>query len=886
MRSGEHPFHVLGITAQSSRREILERVEALSIDLDPEKVSDYGRQVTHPVKRLDVEVSWFPGLAPSGIRRLIDIVTQDSMPPVECEEKLWGVDCLWTFNALADWLAEHEDAGPAAWETAIHRLSAMFQSIRTGELMDALNADRSAAGMPQISDTTAVDSALRQHGENTSAFLSDLLARRPWHVQVVTQVVERDTSDGESQASDFIGRIVDRYQILIQQELGRQDDWLAGRCGKLLTIAQNSLAQKRSSNARMTRAIVELEQAVSRWGELARPVQLLMKSRGLKDLRSIEIGKRVRGIAVKLANDFDLHEEAWRITESLYGAFKEVPELVELLDQDFETLREFIGANVRERDEQKGQAELDFGSERHCTECATAIPSVPTSPAGDAPAPQPSATTETELNLSKANMLKALEIFRNEGEEGLQKFLEELYSSESERPVPGASDSAANAETFVQLCRSIRKECWQKIDAKDGHRDRNLAALEVAYRDYQRFVSPWLAIICDACRGDTPVVMKARNAAAECLSSLTGGFIRVNDFDAAQKLCLEALPLVFDDEKLAARIKGQLDSIASEKRMAPQPAPCPTPKIPSPQPEKPATGKVRKPRRIVLRIRVGKLRRSEKPAGGNRVPQSQSAASPLFSSIGNTGGWVRVAAVAIALVVAIPLIVLSVTGPQWQPQVPGGPIVQDPPKAPSVSPPVPPRDPAQEFVRLPNGTNLMFPRHSGGRGTLKISNYTEQDAAVKLKTWTGRTVRFVYVRAMSDVTGGKISPGEYKVQFAAGRDWDTSQLAFRKDREFATFGEVLSFTDDGKLYSTYEITLHAVPNGNVQRKAISSRNFWMISELQEANRPHHFRSHPRHHSVFSSTSASQQRSIMCASNRSTPSRVTSDGTSTSAAKRS
>jgi len=32
-------------------------------------------------------------------------------------------------------------------------------------------------------------------------------------------------------------------------------------------------------------------------------------------------------------------------------------------------------------------------------------------------------------------------------------------------------------------------------------------------------------------------------------------------------------------------------------------------------------------------------------------------------------------------------------------------------------------------------------------GKLKVSNYTGHDAAVKLKTSGGRTVRFVYVRA-------------------------------------------------------------------------------------------------------------------------------------------
>lgn len=133
-------------------------------------------------------------------------------------------------------------------------------------------------------------------------------------------------------------------------------------------------------------------------------------------------------------------------------------------------------------------------------------------------------------------------------------------------------------------------------------------------------------------------------------------------------------------------------------------------------------------------------------------------------------------------------------------------------------------------VSLANGTNLMPPRNFGGLGLLKISNYTGMDAAVKLKTSVGRTtVRFVYVRAMSDVTVSRIVPGEYVVQFATGRDWDADERAFRRDPTFAIFDKALSFSerqvDDGTVYSTHEITLHAVPNGNVRIRSISPGEF-------------------------------------------------------------
>ncbi len=156
-------------------------------------------------------------------------------------------------------------------------------------------------------------------------------------------------------------------------------------------------------------------------------------------------------------------------------------------------------------------------------------------------------------------------------------------------PDRGAPDEPNTVGAFIELCRSIRLKCWQNVEANENHREQNRAFFQAAHADYQRQVSPWLGIICDTYHSDTAVIMKVRNAAAACLSSLAGGFICVNDFDAAQRLSLDALPLVFDDEGLEAEIKKQLEFIASEKQKLATPA-RPTTRASVPRPPAPPTG--------------------------------------------------------------------------------------------------------------------------------------------------------------------------------------------------------------------------------------------------------------------------------------------------------
>lgn len=240
---------------------------------------------------------------------------------------------------------------------------------------------------------------------------------------------------------------------------------------------------------------------------------------------------------------------------------------------------------------------------------------------------------------------------------------------------------------------------------------------------------------------------------------------------------------------------------------------------------------------------------ADAPDGVRRgnTPRPQTPDPSLFHNLGTTRNRLPlIVAVGFALLIAIPFLMQVVierqtpvadltagkTGAAAEPQTPRN--SRGLPELVSNQPPEvthgPPAKMSHTPVSLRNGTNLVPPQGSQGLGQLKIINHTGSDAAVKLKTSAGRTtVRFVYVQAMSDVTVAKIVPGEYIVQFATGRDWDASDLAFRKDRAFATFDKTLSFSekhaDDRTVYSTHEITLHTMPNGNVQKRVISAEEF-------------------------------------------------------------
>jgi hypothetical protein len=120
-------------------------------------------------------------------------------------------------------------------------------------------------------------------------------------------------------------------------------------------------------------------------------------------------------------------------------------------------------------------------------------------------------------------------------------------------------------DQFIELSRSIRLNCGQQIHGDAASCEANNDVLKRAYNEYRHHLQPWLSAMRDAYGQDAEVIAPARNAAARCLISLSGGFLCVNNLVNAQKLALEALSLAIEDDALEAEIQGQLNTVKKEQ---------------------------------------------------------------------------------------------------------------------------------------------------------------------------------------------------------------------------------------------------------------------------------------------------------------------------------
>jgi curved DNA-binding protein CbpA len=101
----------------------------------------------------------------------------------------------------------------------------------------------------------------------------------------------------------------------------------------------------------------------------------------------------------------------------------------------------------------------------------------------------------------------------------------------------------------------------------------------------------------------------------------------------------------------------------------------------------------------------------------------------------------------------------------------------------------------------------------GGHGWLRITNGTKWDGLVVLMdTFEISPRRATYVHAGKIAVLTSIPPGNYWLHFQHGEQWLVTDQ-FCRLWGTTRFEKPLSFVDDERRYSRYEVTLHAVPDG-------------------------------------------------------------------------
>ena len=397
-------FYILNATHRDNRQRIMELAEERSLLSDDDACMTARAELTNPRKRISAEMAWLPGVDPDRAYDMLMLLESSegnqfcrdeptSIAPVDslaaalsrlrspytkthnvADEvlallkpsgsvsiktgnlievgKFLGIDELNPIaraNLLAARMSRLPDYTPDVVAEWISAIAEAFEAVNPTEVCAILNADRRVSDFPEITDLLVIETEIRNrrlyYQQVIKSALENILTAKA-RVRVVTTVlstVKTATDSGENRWSILVEDTVDSYEVGAQAFLE-----IVEKNIELLNKKLRTAAEAETPDTSFTPMVDEFIQTVKDWGIIVDPIQLNKKRQGFHDNDSHRVERRVRQLAIHLFNEYDKLHSSQQILKMLQEVFAEVPEIVEHITADLETLNK-----IAEQREQK-----------------------------------------------------------------------------------------------------------------------------------------------------------------------------------------------------------------------------------------------------------------------------------------------------------------------------------------------------------------------------------------------------------------------------------------------------------------------------------------------------------------------------------------------------
>lgn len=343
-----NPFRVLQVTTRDNSRKIVDAAEERSLFVEHDTCQRARSDLTNPRTRLAAEMAWLPGVAPREADRLLAMLDQN--PRFAREQH--GLPDLARVNlmAAAFTLVEYDESDESAAEF-IQDFAWAVDDIDANQVLRDINEDRAIADFPEVRSVDAVQDELIDRRKAYCLVIRNYLDRMDPNrlVAIMTDAVSEATDYGDSHGPAILEDLVDTYQIETQGFLDKEYENLAA-------LVESARAAAPIGSDAVAPILDKIELVSRNWDRVAQPIQVSAKSRGTIHRQSTEVAFALRSLGVDLNNDYDMLDQADRMTELLREIFAELPEVAERLEEDAEAL-----AGLRRQAEEQLQVEADWG---------------------------------------------------------------------------------------------------------------------------------------------------------------------------------------------------------------------------------------------------------------------------------------------------------------------------------------------------------------------------------------------------------------------------------------------------------------------------------------------------------------------------------------------
>jgi len=318
----ENPFAILGVSPRDDRSKIIESYEkALTEEGANEDLLLKSQQALMVSKsRLGAEVSWFIGISPSRVRKIIDFLskTLKEKEPKDLFSNLDGLD-------LANLLSHLCSNAFTSTKTMMALIEAQDR-YSVEQVNDAVNANRTVSGFPKV-DSFLVEKAIDSLREKHRSALFESVISSGHSGKFMTELVETFI-DKDGIKRDFLEEVAERY-----------DSWSTPILRKIRDEIDAATAHLRS-NPKDQPAKSKIIKNLKIWDEYNQPLQLIYQDKDLDEPKSREIYKSLRGLCLWLANEKGEFSLSLEISKAILNTFPELPSVIDQVGDDIEALED------------------------------------------------------------------------------------------------------------------------------------------------------------------------------------------------------------------------------------------------------------------------------------------------------------------------------------------------------------------------------------------------------------------------------------------------------------------------------------------------------------------------------------------------------------------
>lgn len=329
-----NPFALLNVTTRDDAGRVMQAVEDQSLVHDHATCQRAGATLTHPRRRLEAEIGWYPGLNPNAARKASAAASLREIDEL-------GICGLARANAIAGIAATQVEWTSEDLARFIRELFGAADDVDQHRLLVDINEDRQLAGYPPVGGIPPIDDELERRRANWRQTLLRSFDDIP--TDVMSGAMFRLAADTDKGAMPHsLHEFIDDYGLRAQPFMAAE----IGRARRLVEKAK-SLAGTRPDA--LEPLIDALGTMLETWQQVTYPMHVSLAERGQSYEESEQMAFLVRDLAIELNNDHNLIAPARRISSMLHEAFAASPQIAGKISEDTEALAQ-LESESRERE--------------------------------------------------------------------------------------------------------------------------------------------------------------------------------------------------------------------------------------------------------------------------------------------------------------------------------------------------------------------------------------------------------------------------------------------------------------------------------------------------------------------------------------------------------